>query len=52
MDYRVKAREHTPVYDVLALQVVERQRHLAQVQLHSVLGELHVLLQMIAQISS
>ncbi len=52
MDYRVKASEHTPVYDVLALQVVERQRHLAQVELHSVLGELHALLQMIAQISS
>ena len=38
--------------DVLALQVVQRQRHLTEVEFDSVLAELDTLLQVVAQISS
>lgn len=38
--------------DVLALQVVQRQCHLTEVEFDSVLAELDALLQMVAQISS
>ncbi len=38
--------------DVLALQVVERQCHLTEVEFDSVLAELDTLLQVVAQISS
>lgn len=38
--------------DVLALQVVECQCHLTEVEFDSVLAELHTLLQVVAQIPS
>lgn len=38
--------------DVLALQVVERQRHLTEVEFDGVLAELDALLQVVAQVSS
>lgn len=38
--------------DMLALQVVERQRHLTEVKFDSVLAELDTLLQVVAQVSS
>lgn len=38
--------------DVLALQVVEGQRHLTQVESDGVLAELDALLQVVAQISA
>lgn len=41
-----------PVDDVLALQVVEGQSHLTQVEFDCVLVELDVLLQVVAQVSS
>lgn len=43
---------NVPVDDVLALQVVERQGHLTEVQLDGILAELDALLQVVAQISS
>lgn len=38
--------------DVLALQVVQRQRHLTEVESDCVLAELDVLLQVVAEVSS
>lgn len=38
--------------DVLALQVVQRQRHLTEVESNCVLAELDVLLQVVAEVSS
>ena len=38
--------------DVLALQIVQRQGHLTEVEFDSVLAELDILLQVVAQISS
>ena len=47
---RRPAQASTPVDDVLPTQVVQGQRQLADVQPHGVLGELHVLLQVVAQV--
>lgn len=42
----------SPVDDVLALQIVQRQGHLTEVELDSLFTELNALLQVIAQVSS